>query len=86
MSSFGFFLCFRVKFTVIFFSSVLYVLRVCSLTLRGFGFEGIANVRCHITRMTLWCNAKDARIGKFLAHLFHSAINVNCSPSLCLCV
>ncbi|XP_039033064.1 uncharacterized protein LOC120168847 [Hibiscus syriacus] len=31
-----------------------------------FGFEGIASVRCHITRMTSWCNARDARIGFIL--------------------
>ena len=31
-----------------------------------FDFEGIANVRCHITQMILWCNVKVARTGNIV--------------------
>ncbi|KAG8489429.1 hypothetical protein CXB51_017844 [Gossypium anomalum] len=40
------------------------------------GWQCIANVRCHITRMTLWCNAKDARIEHLLMSDF-STIEFN---------
>ena len=32
-------------------------------------FEGIASVRCRITRMTSWCSVRSAKIGNFFMFL-----------------
>lgn len=34
------------------------------------GFEGIASVRCHITRMTSWCSARGAKTGDFFKFFY----------------
>lgn len=44
------------------------------LCLFGLCLEGIANVKCLITRMTSWYNARGARIGKQKFTLLYSPL------------